>query len=313
MFEKFVNDVANMPVDNPQMVELGIANNPAINAELLKSYILTDTPVSNEEMYHIVRQSYKDVLKCIVDLKIGEYLEYCTTPKFITVLQEVIRNLQEIDNDTRRYCNRIAYDYITMFSKEESSEHKKISQMMMDLSQLVNRDTIIKLNAIGLPNELSSWISLARYSSENESTNIMRVNFIVCRNIGQHMKFDLSDMRESIRLEQLIVNIFEKLYDRLAILFESIMFDVYPMDAEWMTENIGDVYGIISLAILDILENMPVNMIVEVLKIYSNDYLNVRERKGSNCIRFSMKSLSWDYPRINNVVEVLKSQGIYLP
>lgn len=311
MFEKFVNDVRDMPVDHPKMTNVSIIDNPAINAELLKQYIISDVPVSEAELYNIVHQSYKDVLRCIVDLNIHEYLQYCTTPKFISVLQQVLKSLKDVDNDTRRYCNTIAYDYITMFSDCKDEEHTLVAAKMMQLSQIVNKDLIKRLTIAGLPEEVSGYVALSRYSSSNESTNIMRVNFILCRNVQTYYNFNYD--KDKLIAEQLIVNIFQELYDHLSILFESTMFDVYDTDAEWMTESMSEMYVIISMAVLDILDTMPIQLIETVLRGYSTDYLSIKEKKGICPTRFSLRTLSGDYPRINMVSEELRHQGIYLP
>lgn len=311
MFEKFVNDIRNMPVDQPKMSNVNITDNPSINADLLKRYILSDVPVTEGELYKIVRQSYKDVLRCIVDLNIQEYLQYCTTPKFIAVLQQVLTLLKDIDSDTRRYCNTIAYDYITMFSDYKDEEHTVVADMLMKLSQIVNRDIIRRLTVVGLNEEIAGYIALSRYSSNNESTNIMRVNFILCKNVQSY--YNLHYDTDTLNAEQLIVNIFQELYDHLSILFESTMFDVYDMEADWMTDSMMDMYGIISMAILDIMDTMPLQLIETVLRGYAIDYLSIKEKKGSCPTRFSMRSLSEDFSRINTVVEELRSQGVYIP
>lgn len=312
MFEKFVSDVRNMPVDHPKMANVSITDNPAINAELLKRYIISDAPVSDEELYNIIHQSYKDVLRCIVDLNIHDYLQYCTTPKFITVLQQILQSLKDVDHDTRRYCNNIAYDYITMPPECKTSEYSTVADMMMKLSQIVNKETIRRLISIGLTEEIAGYIALSRYSTSNESTNIMRVNFILCMNVQSY--YNLNHDKDKVNAEQLIVNIFQELYDHLSILFESTMFDVYDMEAEWMTDNTMEMYGIISMAVLDILNTMPLELIETVLKNYSTDYIAVKEKKNGSCpTRFSMRSLSEDFSRINLVVESLRNQGVYIP
>ena len=84
------------------------------------------------------------------------------------------------------------------------------------------------------------------------------------------------------------------------------MFDVYTEDDLRTAEEYQrDIYSTMSLAILELLNVMPSSDIMTILSSYS---MSARNRN----IRFSLR-LSNDYYRINQVIEVLNSQGIYVP
>jgi hypothetical protein len=77
------------------------------------------------------------------------------------------------------------------------------------------------------------------------------------------------------------------------------------------TESKSEIYSRISLALLAILEEMPMPDIRTVLASYAGDYGTLYLGQK---IRFSMNSLSMDYQRINAVVANKRhNEKIFLP
>ena len=110
--------------------------------------------------------------------------------------------------------------------------------------------------------------------------------------------------------EQMIVWIYEKLFDRISPLFYGIMFEVYSSQEEQdFGENFMEIYGTVSLACLDILNNMTSENISAVINRYIKDW----EYNGKPRVRFSLRSLSGDYSRISRVVENIVANGSYVP
>jgi hypothetical protein len=165
---------------------------------------------------------------------------------------------------------------------------------------MVNKDKIMNLMAIGLEENIATYLTLARFSDTKEEINVKRLNFVICT------------QPKEIMTVQMIVNIYEKLFDAALILFETTMFDIYNDEEEWVTEDIMEVYANISLAILHIINNMPTDHIKKILKSYANDFSMVYGG-NSRAIRFPMKSISQDFPRVIYTVEQLSYEDTYVP
>jgi hypothetical protein len=299
MFDKIVNDIKESENQETKS-NINIFNNPAINAGLLEQKINNIDAMPEREMFELVKHSYSNILKNIFSTNDRNYLNMFMTSKFLTVLTQVV-NVVQLTPQEKTYCNKLSYDYFTT-----SNTDPYIRQLFFTLSKSVNKEIIPALLAIGIPHDLAAYMALARYSSIQENVNIKRLNFIICTS------------NPEIMTEQMIVCIYEKLFDRVTPLFEGIMFDVYE-EEEWMLDkstgdnNVMDIYSIISLAILTILNNMPLADIRKVLVSYTGDFTAIYGGDMS-LVRFSMKSLSEDYERILEVVNSLATvEGIYVP
>lgn len=198
-----------------------------------------------------------------------------------------------IDHTVRLACNKLTYDYFT--SENAVSE---IKQKYLHISRVVNRQEINKLMSLGIDENTACNLALCRYSSNNEPTNVKRLNFA------------LYHRDANIMTEQMIVWIYEKLFDRISPLFYGIMFEVYsPQEEQDFGENFIEIYGTVSLACLDILNNMTSENITTVINSYVKDW----EYNGKPRVRFSLRSLSGDYSRISRVVDNIIANGKYVP
>ena len=294
MFYNFARDVMNKK--EPEQIELNLYDNPVFNSELLKSKLNSLHTIPDRDLYNIVKASFDSILKDIFDKEDAKYLEVFTTPKFLTVLTQVVSSMQLTDQQ-RIYCNKLAYDYMTY--PHETDPYVK--QLFLSLSRMINRNHISQLMAIGIQEDLASYMALARYSSENEGINVKRLNLIICTSPINLMTL------------QMIINIYERLFDRATALFENTMFDIYDDEEEWVTEDVMEIYSTTSLAILEIVNNMESEDIRKVLISYTEDFKMLYGANMKN-VRFSMKSISSDFSRILWVVDkVLKPEGIYVP
>lgn len=292
MLEKFLGIIPKT-VDEPYNNEF--INNPAINSQVLRNKMNSINEINDEELYQIVKETYGSILKDIFHRNDQQYLAVFTTPKFLTVLNQILSTLPSIDVDTRMYCNKLAYDYIT-YTREETYT----KTLIFNLSRIVNRDVIPRLVALGLDQDLANYLALARYSSNIEKINIQRVNFII---INKNPKLMQPGM---------IGCIYSKLFDRLGILFETIMFDIINDEEEWVTEDILEVDAMVSLAVLEILNEQPMDVIRGVLQMYATDY--AAYYNDIKKVRFSLKGLSSDFSRISEARDYLEHElKIYAP
>ena len=101
------------------------------------------------------------------------------------------------------------------------------------------------------------------------------------------------------------------------MVFQYMMLDVIPEyddDDEktwWVTDDISEVNSVMNLAVLDILDNLPTQLIRNTLVNYAEGYRIVNPNRR---VRFSMQRLSDDYYRINDVVYALaEREAIFVP
>jgi len=289
MFESFNNRVKNK--ETPKTESMSFFNNPILNSTLLREKLYHIDALSERELFNLVKDSFDLVLKQIFSNKDQDYLKIITNTKFLIALNQVVLNL-DLTYTQRIYCNKLAYDY---FTSENNDPYTK--QLFFALSKSVNRNIIGILCSIGLREDLASYLALARYSSEKEMINVKRLNFII-----------ISSSVE-IMTEQMIIKIYEKLFDSITPLFEGIMFDGLDMDEEYVSESMNLIYSTISLAILVILNNMPSQDIRKVLISYQGDYEALYQNSKP---RFQVSAISEDYIRILDVIEALKEEKIFI-
>lgn len=220
-----------------------------------------------------------------------EVIDAFGNARFLRTLINVFRSENDITYDERVVCNKITWDY--KCQKEQSLE---IKELLLELSDTINRASVQLLTAV-VPFNSASLIALARYSSFDFTKDVDRVNLI------------LEKYTDNLSVQN-IVDIYSYLYkhDSFSRVFGAIMF-------ESNTEGYGtdelERHGRISIAILEILEHGMTSQGIEiVLRNYSNlceFYPNIRKR-------FSMRSNARvDYPRIYTVLDALERAGINIP
>lgn len=220
------------------------------------------------------------------------YVGILTNPKFISAYARALSSVP-INPEIRIAANKVTYDYFTSDNPDFIIKSK-----YLELSKIVNRPSINRLIGIGLDENTASNLAICRYSSSNEQVNCKRLNFAIYNKDPEVMT------------EQIIIWIYEAMFDKITDLFLATMFEIY---SEQQQEDFGDdfceIYGTVGLAVLVILNNMTSDNIQKVLTSYSNEWV----RKEKTRTRFSLRSLSNDFSRITRVVDYLRSQGIELP
>lgn len=289
MFEQYIKDISKEP--KRELVQVKLFNNPAYNPIVLKEKLMNIDSLQDKELFEVLRDSYESILTDIFVDKNEYYLQLFTNTRFLSIMIQVISSVNNISHTNRTYINKIVYDYLTLDKKEQY-----LKQLMYSLSKMVNKDILPKLLGLGLQEDLAIYLALARFSSQKETVNVKRVNFVI-------MTAPIE-----IMTEQMIVYIYEKLFDRITPLFVGTMIDNCKQD---MSQEMEEIYSTISLAVLDILNTMPSADIRKVLISYVGDYQAIYYKSG---YRFSMQCLSNDYMRINQVVEALyANENIYVP
>jgi len=266
--------------------------NPCLLNEKFKDITLLE----DNQLLQLLVTDYSTVLNQVFENQNVSYLKLLKNNRFLNIFTHAvsynISHSKPIASQDKIYMNKFVYDYLI-----HSEQDKMTKMLMISLSKIVNRDIIPLIISIGIPEELACSIAIARYSSKKEEINIQRVNYIILTTSLELMT------------EQMIIDLFGILYNKLSILFETIMFDRNIDNGN--TEEEGEIYSRISNALLAYLENMPLEDTSTILKMYSTDYMLLHANED---VRFSLRSVNCeDYPRINQVIDSLIIKGEYIP
>lgn len=274
---------------------INVANNPNLNKNLLDTIINNGTinNYSDEELYTLVLNNLRGLLLNIFERKDQRYIKMIISDRFLKVLIQVVSNI-EIDYLNKIYLNKLCYDYITL---DEHSKNPMINDMIYHLARIINKKHIPLLIGAGIPERIACYIVLSRFSSNDEFLNITRMNFVI---LTATINFT----------EQMIVDVYQNLFERVSQLFEATMFDVIDSDEEWYTEEIDERYSLITLAILDILNSLPSDAIRRVLNDYVSVYYTSYIGRETRC---DLRCLSADYQRIRDIVEDMMANGVRIP
>lgn len=251
-----------------------------------------DSNTSEGEIFDILKSSYpvllsEDVVKKNKDLARHLF----TNDKVLLMLDKLLANTV-ISQEQRVYLNKIIYSMI--INNAATSEYAY--SLLMSIAK--NNNPEANTLAAYLPTNVATALAVMRNSSFKEMNNVRRTNDFMLHSVS------LND-----NTEQTIVNIYDTLFRSVTSLFEGIMIDV--KDQSSLTETEREIYGIQGLAILDIIEQMPIQYIEKVLGNYYGDlhmtYLDCPTR-------FSLLSIAaCDYPRITEVNRRISAVGSYMP
>lgn len=292
--DQFFQRVATAPKEEERVkVEYNIMNNANINRDLFKRTLHNIANMDNSNLKAFIKANIDQIINDIINND-ADYVGIFQDYRFLDLFTEIIGS-STITYNTILGCNKLAYDYITL---SEDHIDNTVKNKLINLSNIVNRTTIKRLMDLGLSTIDACNIAICRYSSGNEKINTERLNFVLCK------------MNSNIITLQNIIYIYEILYDSISSLFSGIMFETYTEEEE---DDFGydfmNNYSNISIAILTIVNNLPSDKIDILLRGY------VEEWKTNKCpqTRFSFRSISNDYNKINNVVEGLIASDIYIP
>lgn len=264
------------------------------NPEILAMELDNVSVVDQNKLYDSISKGWRTILDAdFVERHKVTIANAFTNEKFVVLFSQVMSQV-ELNPFQRVMCNKLVYDYLTL--NHEKDIH--IQSLLYNLGITINKDIIPGLMGIGLDSNTASNIAIARFSTDKETLAVKRVNVIIVNSPIEVMT------------EQMIVNIYQKLYDHLVPLFEGIMFDKWDEDNFQEAEDCEELYGLINLALLDILNDMPDDMIYHILSQYAKDkeYVHL-----NTPVRFNIHSISSDYSRIINMIDLYEKDGKLLP
>lgn len=245
---------------------------------------------SEGEIFDILKNSYPVLLSEEVVKKNKDLVRNLfTNDKVLLMLDKLLSNTL-ITQEQRVYLNKIIYSMI--INNVTTSEYAY--SLLMSIAK--NNNPEASTLALYLPTNVANALAVMRNSSFKEMNNVRRVN-----------DFMLHSLSLNDNTEQTIVNIYDTLYRSVTSLFEGIMIDVKDMSS--LSETEREIYGLQGIAILDIIEQMPIQYIEKVLTTYYGDL----HMTFLDCpTRFSLLSIAaCDYPRITDVNKRVSAMGGY--
>lgn len=289
MYESFVKDLsAHKKVE----VKLDLSQNMILNPQLLWNKLSDIDNIEDSELYKILSNYLERILDEIFTNKNTKFISLFTTPKFISVLTQVLYNITLTDSQ-RKKLNKMAYDYLI----KKSDKDEYVSSLLSVMAKVVNRDIIPVLCGLGIPESVAAMLAMARYSNEKELINVRRLNRILMQQPPENIS------------EQLIIDIYCKLFDHMLALFEGVMLDV--VSPQVMSSGEAEIYGLITLATLDIFEALPMETLKYGLTLFEQDK---RVVYPDYHVRINLESCSpQDYPRLLAAIDALKLNDIYMP
>lgn len=289
MYESFVKDLsAHKKVE----VKLDLSQNMILNPQLLWNKLSDIENIEDSELYKILSNYLERILDEIFTNKNTKFISLFTTPKFISVLTQVLYNITLTDSQ-RKKLNKMAYDYLI----KKSDKDEYVSSLLSVMAKVVNRDIIPVLCGLGIPESVAAMLAMARYSNEKEIINVRRLNRILMQQPPENIS------------EQLIIDIYCKLFDHMLALFEGVMLDV--VSPQVMSSGEAEIYGLITLATLDIFEALPMETLKYGLTLFEQDK---RVVYSDYHVRINLESCSpQDYPRLLAAIDALKLNDIYMP
>lgn len=282
-FGDFYNRVMSQPPIKKEQIQLDYRSN-------LKEKLSRFSSLESHEQSTLIKNNLEMISDDILNNDVT-YASLLKSIDFIDALDRVVTAVP-LEYRVQLAINKISYDYFT-----SENPDSKIKELYLKLSKSVNSHYINQLTALGLDETTASNFALCRFSSANEKTNVKRLNFAMyCKD-------------PIIMTDQMIVWIYEKLFNRIYDLFEATMFETYTKQQQAdFGSDFMEIYGTVGLAVLIILNNMRSEDIRRVLLKYSIAWEYKRIP-----VRFSLHALSGDYSRISRVVDVLTAEGYNIP
>ena len=307
MFDQFWQDQSSYDQQHPvQMVKVRVDESPNFSLPILKQNVDNINNLSRDELKDFIYRCYDSIVKNLFDKDNAQkYARVFQNIKFLDVFIEVSKDVI-IDSSNLIRLNTMCYDYITL---PKEMQDTTVVNRMLQLSSIINRGYIPRLCGLGLSSSLASMLLIARFSDTDLNICVKRVNFII---INQP-----KELMSTVMIEEILRNLYNVLVDFYRI-FPYFMIDIIPEYDEynentlWVTEDIDKVNSRLNLAMLNILNSLPSNMIRSTLINYSEA---MRMVYVGYKVRFSLRTLNEsEYYRINTAIqEIAYNSDIYVP
>ena len=250
--------------------------------------------MNERDRYNFVKSNIDFIANQVID-GTCKYTQKLADPLFLIPAKEALRTMP-ITVYRRLFINKLSYSY--QFYK---GANDNVRNLLLDATRPVNQTYIGALQSIGLKEEHAAILASSRFSSSDEIVNTNRLNYSIYM-IGS-----------KIMTEQMVIWIYEKLFDQMRYLFTGTMLEIkdsmVPPD-DHDADDFYETFSIVSLALLTIVNNMTSTDIDRLIRIFL-DYWNGYNHPRT---RFSLRALSGDFGRIRTIVEIMtEKQRILVP
>lgn len=283
-------------VNSRQQFSMDFSNNILTGPNILATELSNIDAMDNNTLYQMLLKTWHIILDMeFINKNKAIIANAFTNEKFVVLFSQVMNQVPHVTRSQQICCNKLVYDYLTL--RSEKDPH--IQGLLYNLGMNINREITPSLMSLGLDTNTVADLAIARFSTEKEILAVKRVNVIIVNSPIEVMT------------EQMIVWIYERLFHHLLPLFEGIMFDKWSDEIFQEEEDMEEIYGLINLALLDILNEMPDDMIYNIL----HQYHQVREQMYSDKpVRFDIHAISnEDYGRIIANIDRFEMTGKLLP
>ena len=284
MFEDYIEELSKRPTEQDTVYHsLDMGSSPVLNPSVLVRKLSNVEELKTDEIYQLVMEYHSTILnKTFIDNNKVITGNAFMNERFVSTFSQVLSRIN-ITNDERINCNRLIYDYM-MYKNSDNN----IMMILYNLGRLINSQQIAVLLSLGLPETLVVDLIISRYSTISDFVAMKRVNLTIIKS------------SIDIMTEQMIVNIYEKLFDKLTPMFEGVMLDAWS-DDDFTDQEQEEIYGRITLAILDIMNNAPFDYITSVISSYTQDHNYVYP---NDPVRINLRAIAIsDYKRIIDAVD----------
>ena len=284
-----------------EMCKIIPSQQPQFSRSALFRNIQQIDQLTDAELAEFIERNLDKILfKTFNGNEIIDHIKAFQNVRFLDALIKILGQIKWFNKDQILSLNTIAYNYITAPDTEAFHKDYQIIDRYITISNLINRAELPRLLGLGYTETLANMLLIARYSDNNPSVIIKRLDFIIITQPSSLMSQKM--ITDTLRI------LFDVFTDTPRI-FPYYMEDVLPRE-EWVTDEIEENDSTMQLSMLEIIDNLPTNLIFETLRGYAEGW----QMMGRKPVRFSMKRLSDDYYRINSVVyQLMNVEGVVVP
>ena len=244
-----------------------------------------------------------------------DYFPVFKIPSVLIAIRMMLSKISNFDSETILNVNHLVRKGI--IEQTDKSDNNPLMDLYRGIAMEINRDKIrelVGINARGhsqyeITHKAAMYICLSRYGAFDRSliTNVMRLNSTLASFQNAPLIFN----------EQILIDIYQILFDRLDCLVLGTMFDtdIYNINTDdpEVNDRVSESASLQVNAVLALLDSCAIPVIENILIIY-NDRFYKQKNGDINQIRASMRSLSpADYPTLSMVVESLCQRGCFIP
>lgn len=294
VFSDFAEKVQSQPKQKVEYQEVNMINTQTSD-DVLFSQLANYRGLSDTDLRNLICGNFKYILERVMDPdpnnKYRSIVHVFVDQRVIQIMIE-IAYAQPLSDIEKVYCNKLVTDYIK-FASVEKGDTKPTISALTTLASVVNRDIIQQMVGFGaFDDKTANRLARASRSSLDNQVCVRNLNDVI-------MTLPLN-----ILYERLITAIYYTVCGsriKAIDLLEGIMYDV--KDVSKMTESKREIYGLITLALFSMLNEMDDAGLSTTLLNYSqNKQLLYIDRP----VRFNLRSFApSDFPRLDMIIRNL--------